>query len=482
MDERLRRRTPRPRTAVANSDVAREIRDHRERPTTDDAWSGRYGDAPPIDLHDANDLYSSARFDHFSVFPPRRHHGVAWALLRFAKRWLDATRQRGTAARWSSPKRSVLFFVHSENQFQAVEPVARRLEDSVVMGDGAPGETPFPRWRAFARALRPANLRHLSKCFASSDHRGRRAIRLRLDDYLLTQGYLSVASEILATSQPRLVVLANDHNMQSRTFLHAARRAGIRTAYLQHASVTERFPPLAFDLSFLDGLDSAQKYARADNPVVGDVFLTGIAKADPVRREAADRGGSVRTVGICVNLLDATGDVVSAIATLKKLRPELDFVLRPHPRDRRNWERHVELAVSRSETSFEFLAKVDAIVSGPSNIILEAALAGVAPVFLDYSGRAGDNYGFVATGLCPHAASPVDAASLLQPSAVAALLKRTVTVLRRYCASVGTRYDGRVGEAIADLVRQELAGGIDLAAWRRLDDPPGLRPYGWREP
>lgn len=462
--------------------MAREVRDQRGRPVTSKAPSAGHDDGPPIDLHDANDLFSSARFDRFSVFPPRRHHGLAWALLRFAKRWLDAARQRRTAARWPSPEGGVLFFVHSENQFQAVEPVARRLEDGVVMADGAPGDTPFPRWRAFARAWRPAYLRHLSRSYASSDRRGRRAIRLRLDDYLLTQGYLSVASEILMTMRPRLVVLANDHSMQSRTFLHAARRAGIRTAYLQHASVTERFPPLAFDLSFLDGLDSAHKYARADSPVVGDVFLTGIAKADPVRRRAADRGGELRTAGICVNLLDEAGDVVSAIATLRKLRPELDFVLRPHPRDRRKWERHVDFAVSRGETSFEFLARVDAIVSGPSNIILEAALAGVTPVFLDYTGRAGDNYGFVATGLCPHAASPSEAASLLLPSSAAALRKRMVTALPRYCASVGTRFDGRVGEAIADLIRQELRGGIDVTAWRRLDDPPSLRPYVWREP
>lgn len=56
-----------------------------------------------------------------------------------------------------------------------------------------------------------------------------------------------------------------------------------------------------------------------------------------------------------------------------------------------------------------------------------------------------------------------------------------MTALPRYCASAGTRFDGRVGEAIAGLIRQELAGGIDLTAWRRLDDPAGLRPYVWRE-
>jgi hypothetical protein len=464
----------------ADSDVPPKVRGHRERAPTSDVRPLRHGDAP-IDLHDANDLFSSARFDHFSVFPPRRHHGVAWALLRFAKRWLDAARQRRSSAEWRSPGCSVLFVVHSENQFQAVEPVARRLEGSVVMGDGAPGDTPFPRWRAFPRALLPVHLRQLYDTYASSDPRGRRAIRLRLDDYVLTQGYLSVAREILEASRPRLVVLANDHNMQSRTFLHAARHAGIRTVYLQHASVTERFPPLAFDLSFLDGLDSAHKYARAGSPVVGDVFLTGIAKADPVRRLAAERRGGVRKVGICVNLLDDTNDVVSAVTTLRELRPELEFTLRPHPRDRRKWERHVDLAVSRGETSFEFLTEVDAIVSGPSNIILEAGLAGIAPIFLDFSGRGGDNYGFVAAGLCPRATSAVEAASWLSPSSVAALRERTMTALPRYCASAGTRFDGRVGEAIAGLIRQELAGGIDLTAWRRLDDPAGLRPYVWRE-
>ena len=66
-------------------------------------------------------------------------------------------------------------------------------------------------------------------------------------------GYAEVYRRALRHYQPRAVVFANDHNDDARAMLLACRQLGIPTIYLQHASVSSLFPPLAFDLSLLEG-------------------------------------------------------------------------------------------------------------------------------------------------------------------------------------------------------------------------------------
>ena len=60
----------------------------------------------------------------------------------------------------------------------------------------------------------------------------------------------------------RKVVFSNDHNVQNRLFLHACKLSNIHTSYIQHASVSQYFPPLNFDLSFLYGEVDYEKYKK----------------------------------------------------------------------------------------------------------------------------------------------------------------------------------------------------------------------------
>ena len=55
----------------------------------------------------------------------------------------------------------------------------------------------------------------------------------------------------------------------------------IETLYIQHASVTSRFPALKFNYAFLDGFDTLNKYITA-GPSETKVFLTGTCKFDNV--------------------------------------------------------------------------------------------------------------------------------------------------------------------------------------------------------
>lgn len=68
--------------------------------------------------------------------------------------------------------------------------------------------------------------------------------------------YVSMGSKTLARSIPFCLV-ANDHNPDAIAFIQVAKLFDIPTVYMQHAAVTEHFPPLNFDVSILK--DQASK-------------------------------------------------------------------------------------------------------------------------------------------------------------------------------------------------------------------------------
>jgi len=57
-----------------------------------------------------------------------------------------------------------------------------------------------------------------------------------------------------------VLVVANDHSYPCTTIVKAAQDEGVKTVYIQHASVSDKFPALKFDYALLEGLDSLEKY------------------------------------------------------------------------------------------------------------------------------------------------------------------------------------------------------------------------------
>jgi SAM-dependent methyltransferase len=358
-----------------------------------------------------------------------------------------------------------LAVIGSLNQEHALRPILDELDGARVLA--------LDRWRGAARFPEAwaylASLVFLPKVVAASWRaRGYRRLGYRFspDVYWLACGYYIVARGLLEIMRPGLVLLSNDHSMRMRTLARAASDAGIETAYVQHASVTDGFPPLGFDLAFLDGRDAARKY---DLPGSGGTlaFLTGIAKADGARREARGRS-HIATVGVCVNALDPTDDVHRFVTRFAELAPDYRLILRPHPSDARAWGADTTLEISNphTEAPFEFLDRVDAIVTGPSNIALEAALVEVLPIFFDFAGSARDHYGFVRNGLCATAESAEDAVAVLRDYGPHA---PQFSRARDYCATIGTTHDGRSAELVASLLHEHLAGGIDMGRWKPVE-------------
>ncbi|WP_018477406.1 glycosyltransferase family protein [Pontibacter roseus] len=279
----------------------------------------------------------------------------------------------------------------------------------------------------------------------------RRKSTLRFADLLYDAiGFYEVYLQKLRKYRPQAIVFANDHNADARALLLAASTLGIKTAYVQHSSISHLFPPLSFDLSLLEGQDSLDKY-RQCGPVEGRVELVGMPKADGFTK-LRNNSRRVQTIGIACNLMDLTEELKALLVNITRDFPSFRIVLRPHPRDRRDFSfirtisPSIKLSDSGQQRVFEYLQGLDMLISGNSGVHLEAVLLNVWSVYFNFNPKEElhDYYGYVAHGLVDAASSYQELKPMLQQG----MSQKPEVYLRAryYNATVGTEFDGRSGE------------------------------------
>lgn len=418
--------------------------------------------SPSVDPEDLNYEVSSEQLGVLNYRPhPRWRQGLAVGLAVFA---LQAARTalRGSAHFEALPKRPpVLAPVSSLNQLRSVEPILAHIDGAATLPMHASLGTPaLPTLGAYLRSV--PTIGAVIRSALSATGYLRLAYARFLERFILAHGLVHEAERLLRAIEPAFVLLSNDHSLLNRAMLHAAKSIGIPTGYVQHAAVTKGFPPLGFDVAFLDGLDALEKYDLPGSSGC-TVFLTGMAKSDEARRRARPRDG-VSVLGLALNPLDRPEAVIAFVTELRSLAPDLAIVARPHPSDARDWDAllpGLERSDPRTESPFAFLDRVDALVCGPSSIALEAALVGVLPLTADFDGRGVDHYGFVGSGLVRKVEDAGQALAVLKGHGG----PPSEELLRRYSATVGTSYDGRSAELVAELVMEHVGGGIDTSRW-----------------
>lgn len=247
---------------------------------------------------------------------------------------------------------------------------------------------------------------------------GDRALRF-FDLIFAAIGYYEVYVRALRHYRPRAIIFANDHNDDARALLLAAHTCGVPTAYVQHASVSNYFPPLSFNLSLLEGQDALDKY-RQCGPIRGRVELVGMPKADTFLNQR-NTEPQVRRVGIATNLLDDSEAIQTTVAYLLQEFPTLVFTFRAHPSDTRDFDflgQYPQLQISdaRRENVFEFLQKQDALVAADTSTHLEATLLNLASIYYRFGTNVitNDYYGYVAHGLIERANTLPDLAITLR--------------------------------------------------------------------
>lgn len=209
---------------------------------------------------------------------------------------------------------------------------------------------------------------------------------------------------------PRAISFSNDHTIEARAMLLAAKQLNIPTFYVQHACVRPDFPPLKFSVSFLEGQDSLDKYQQS-GPVEGSVKLIGVPRITPYLNKKKEVT-AIKSIGLCTNLLDLAEDIEILLKALVENFPDRKITYRPHPSDRRKIDisANINISNSREENPFNFLLKQDLVIAGNTSIHYEAALLNVHAIYykFDKDGKTEDMYSFVKNGLVPEAVNETE--------------------------------------------------------------------------
>lgn len=215
-------------------------------------------------------------------------------------------------------------------------------------------------------------------------------------------GYIDKSMHFLKKFQPQKVVFTNDHNPEIRGMLLACLKCKIPTFYIQHASVSHLFPPLAFDMALLEGEDAKCKYLKMGNTHT-KIELVGIPRIDKYL-EYRKCIHNIQKIGLAYNTFDDLNKLKELIVYIKNQLPNIQFILRRHPGDERDTfilnELEVNWSDSRNEISFEFINKIDLLISGESNIHLEASMLNRPCVYYQITNTDFfDYYGFVSKNI-----------------------------------------------------------------------------------
>jgi hypothetical protein len=297
----------------------------------------------------------------------------------------------------------VVFCYDTLNQQSALNQLIEKLNENAsvisALGENKNVELEF-------QEVERLGLRHwseLAKCRLSSSAFDRSVLFERWHKYFEKLGLYEYLRLKFSKSKPslKLVIGSNDHSGLSQYAFVAARKTGIPSLYIQHAAVSDKFPPLSMDFALLDGADARDKYLAAGSTKT-HIRLIGAMKYDNyLRKPDLDKHGPL--VGICFSRV--LHDLKENLLLCEHLEKSgVPFAIRFHPAvssETRNkfLERDWEVSSPEKENSLDFILRCHTVISGDSSILLEASLLKRRPVYFASDGQGLDYYGFAKAGV-----------------------------------------------------------------------------------
>lgn len=343
--------------------------------------------------------------------------------------------------------KGLVFFGVSLNNRRSLEPIINKVEkDSYLYLNNH--VTDVHKRRAWWHSI--PYIFPLIKLYKKSNKEDKSLIIKYFTRLWTTYGLYKVAGEMLDKYNVKVLVMANDHNDINRCLIFNALEKGIKTVYVQHASVKKGFPRLDFTYSFLDGQESLDKYLYAGKPN-GEVYLSGGVRFDSLYDKIVKRNEEVKKIGVAINMLDDFEKVKDLCLFLKK-EGYNDLILRPHPRYQHldsEWLIKNDIAISnpKEESSFDFIASIDFMISNESAIHLDASIMHCPTVLYNMSNnQILDDYNFVKNNLVKLAENGNVLLNFIKNKNEIFLNKE---VLQYYNASSYSHLEGKLGETIA---------------------------------
>ena len=343
--------------------------------------------------------------------------------------------------------KGLVFFGVSLNNRRSLEPIINKVEkDSYLYLNNH--VTDVHKRRAWWHSI--PYIFSLIRLYRKSNKEDKSLIIKYFTRLWTTYGLYKVAGEMLDKYNVKVLVLANDHNDINRCLIFNALEKGIKTVYVQHASVKKGFPRLDFTYSFLDGQEALDKYLYAGKPN-GEVYLSGGVRFDFLYDKIVKRNEDVKKIGVAINMLDDFEKVKNLCLFLKK-EGYNDLTLRPHPRYQHldsEWLIKNDIAISnpKEESSFDFIANIDFMISNESAIHLDASIKHCPTVLYNMSNnQILDDYNFIKNNLVKLAENGNILLNFIKNKNEIFLNKE---VLQYYNASSYSHLEGKLGETIA---------------------------------
>lgn len=184
------------------------------------------------------------------------------------------------------------------------------------------------------------------------------------------------------------VINFNDHSPNNLLLFYISKKHNKSVYYIQHATVSERFPPLYHDKNILYSKDSLNKYENPNDKSVRVHNDFRLPKSDLINVD--NRSG----VLICPNLIDS----IDAVMDLYYFFQSSNFLvaIRPHPRDYRFKFKNVNK--NKYDDLYKDLNHYKYVICNESGVLLESIY------FNNYTYKyllsdSIDNYGFLKQGL-----------------------------------------------------------------------------------
>jgi CDP-glycerol glycerophosphotransferase (TagB/SpsB family) len=126
-----------------------------------------------------------------------------------------------------------------------------------------------------------------------------------------------------------------------------------------------------------------------------------------------------------------------------------------HPQDKRIIRKgsvQFEYSNSNEESAFNFLSKIDLLISGDSSIHLEAALLHIPSIIYGFNKKnlIGDYYEYAKNGLVHHAQDDQEIVSKIETND----FNLNFDILKYYNAVSGTKWEGRSKELIIQTLKE----------------------------
>ena len=386
-------------------------------------------------------------------------------------------------------RKPLLIFAGTDNQFNSLKPTIAALDNQQVdyellLGKGVSQKNilSYPHGHLVLFGFKEVILavmfyffRGIPLYFKLKKQHRQIEIDWHFNNFCQAYVFVPYFLNVLRRVQPGLVVISNDHNVNNRSLRLAAEVLGVQTLYMQHASVSDIFPPLEFDYALLDGQTAHQTYLqcyaiqkgvnpRIENNVTKcQVILSGQKK--PVVPAAILDATKKDCLGLAVNQIDDFHCVEALLDELATM--QVQCIVRTHPfqnpifigqlksymkdKDWLTWSN------SREEGLADYFSKVNAVIAGNTSIHLEAALAGLATIYYEMSDEVHrpDYYGYVKNGISLKLEQGLtfDELETAIESAHSSVRNQAI---KNYSETYGTAWQNREGELSAWVIQKIL--------------------------